>query len=375
MKPFVQTLRSKAVLLATAMLILVSGTAQGESATMSAAQTEKKLLTSVYVFDGSKVKYRDADAADINQMFYSFALIHNGRVSTAHWKNFKKFRAYVQKHPNIFAILSVGGWGADGFSQPAATAESREAFVAEVLQVMEQHGFRGVDIDWEYPGSSAAGIQSSPNDRHNYTLLLQTLRKGLDNLSAADGVQRKLCVALSGSPEMTASIECEAVGQIVDQVNLMTYDLQQPDVASHHTALYASYPGAISASACVQAYLDAGIPAEKLMLGVAFYGHRWTTKNKEPLYQPATEKDTPSYGAIAKLIRKTPDAVRFDEVAQASYFLYKKTFISYDDERSITQKRHFAQEHHLMGLFAWEYGLIADGALVQAMGGSASANP
>ena len=211
MKPVYHPLRRSAILMATVLLTVCGCAAQGAGFAIPTAHAEARLLAGVYVFDGSKAKYRDGDAASIDQMFYSFALIRRGRVSVAHWKNFKKFQAYIQKHPHITPILSVGGWGADGFSQAAATAEGREAFVADVLQVMQQNGFLGVDIDWEYPGSSVAGIHSSPDDRENYTLLLQALRDGLDALTAADGMPRRLCVALSGSPDMAASIDCEAV--------------------------------------------------------------------------------------------------------------------------------------------------------------------
>ena len=338
------------------------------------ARAESGLLTGVYVYDGSKTKYRDADADNIDQMFYAFALIRDGRVSASHWKNIKKFQAYIRKHPQIMPILSVGGWGADGFSQAAATAEGREAFTSDVLALMQKYGFLGVDIDWEYPGSSVAGIQSSPDDRENYTLLLRALRRGLDTQTAADGVPRRLCVALSGSPDSAAGIECAEIGGIVDQVNLMTYDLQQPDAASHQSALFASNPGAISAAACVEAYRKAGVPAEKLMLGVAFYGHRWSTKEEAPLYRPAVKKDTLSYAAVAKLIRKKPNAARFDEVAQAPYYFDGKTFISYDDERSIARKGLYANEQRLMGLFAWEYGLLGDGTLPAAMRESGAGN-
>ena len=375
MKPVCYPLTGKTILMASIMLAVCGCACLGADFAVPMARAEKKLLTSVYVLDGGKAKYRDADAASIDQMFYSFALIRRGLVSVAHWEDFETFQAYIQKYPHITPILSVGGWGADGFSQAVATADSREAFAADVLQVMEQYGFRGVDIDWEYPGSSVAGIHSSPNDKENYTLLLKALRNGLDALTAADGVPRRLCVALSGAPDMAASLDCAEVGKVVDQVNLMTYDLQQPNTASHHTALYTSYPGALSAADCVQAYLKAGIPASKLMLGVAFYGHRWVTKDKTPLYHPAKKKDTLPYSAIAKLIRKTPNAAHFDEIAQAPYFFNGKTFISYDDERSIAQKKLYVEAQQLMGLFAWEYGSVADGALIGAMAGTGTANP
>lgn len=332
------------------------------------ALEEANMLTAVYVYDGSKTTYRDEDAASIDQMFYAFALFRKGHVSGAHWKNIKKFQAYTQKHPEITPILSVGGWGADGFSQAASSAEGRAAFVSDVLALMEAYGFRGVDIDWEYPGSSVAGIQSSPQDRENYTLLLQAMRAGLDERTAQDGVPRRLCIAISGSPELIAYLECAQIGATVDQVNLMTYDMQQNDVTSHHTALYASREGAMCADTSVRACLAAGIPAERLMLGAAFYGHQWKLRGTDdPLYQTATHKNAIDYTKIARLITKTPDAAFYDEAAQAAYFYNGSVLISYDSERSIAQKRIYAAQNGLLGLFAWQYGGDATGALVHAM--------
>jgi chitinase len=352
--------------MATAMLTLMGGLPPVAVRGVT-ARAEGALQTGVYVYDGSKAKYRDDDAMYIDQMFYAFALFRSGRLSVSHWKNFKKYQAYIKKHPNIMPILSIGGWGADGFSQAAATAEGRAAFTEDVLQIMEKYGFLGADIDWEYPGSSVAGIESSPADRENFTLLLAALRAGLDELTAKDGKPRRLCIALSGSPEIIENLQCVEIGEIIDQVNLMTYDQQLPDVASHHSALFASQPSAPSAAASAQAYIDAGIPAAKLMLGVAFYGHRWSTREADPLYRTANYQGTLAYSAIAKLIRKKPDAVRFDETAQASYYVSGKTFISYDDERSIQSKAGYASDIGLMGVFAWEYGALADGSLVAAM--------
>ena len=360
--------RYRAVLLAAVLLALFgyAGPAAGQGISGARASSDG-MLTAVYVYDGNKAVFRDDDAAKIDQMLYSFALFRRGRVSVSHWENFKSFQAYIQKHPSIMPILSVGGWGADGFSQAASTAEGRAAFVNDVLTLMEENGFRGVDIDWEYPGSSAAVIKSSPKDKQNFTLLLQDLRSGLDALTAVDFLPRRLCIAISGEPYLIQNLEVGEIGAIVDQVNLMTYNLNQADIASHHSALYASHPSALSADACVRAYVNAGIPAGKIMLGAAFYGYRWTTKYADPLYQPAKKMLRLTYSDIAGMIRKTPDAVKYDNAAQAPYFSDGKVFISYDDGRSIAQKGAYAKEQGLMGLFVWEYGEDTTGELVEAM--------
>jgi chitinase len=300
-------------------------------------------------------------------MFYSFAVFRGGHLSVSHWKNYAVFQAYIEKYPHITPILSIGGWGADGFSQAAATVQGRAAFVEDALKLMREYGFLGVDIDWEYPGSSAAGIQSSPRDRENYTLLLKALRDGLDALTAEDGIPRLLCIALSGSAELIKNLQCPQIGEVVDQVNLMTYDMQNPNLASHHSALYASHPKALSAAAAVEAFILAGIPAGKLMLGAAFYGYRWNTRETEPLYKKATKKDTITYTEIQKLLDKNPAAVFYDDTAQAPYYFDGRVFISYDDTRSITQKWLYAQAQGLLGLFAWQYGADSTGTLVHAM--------
>jgi len=333
----------------------------------NAAIAEEKKLSAVYVYDSADVAYRDADAADIDQMFFSFALIKKGHVSGDHWEGIKEYQEYIAKHPTIQPILSIGGWGADGFSHAAATPKRRAAFVADTLELLQIYGFLGVDIDWEYPGSSEAGIASSPNDRDNYTLLLQAVRDGLDNLTAQDGKPRRLCIAVSGSPERIPNIDCLHVGEIVDQVNLMTYDMQDNNRATHHTPLYAFGEEALSADACVRAYADAGIPKEKIMLGIAFYGHRWTTGYDDPLGQPAKKVDTVPYTNIAKLVVDNPSAVHYDDSAQAPWFYDGFTFISYDDSRSIAQKSRYVMDNGLLGLFSWEYGADETGTLVRAM--------
>ena len=62
--------------------------------------------------------------------------------------------------PDLKVIAAIGGWGADGFSDAALTPTSRYNFARQAQQLMNQYNLDGIDIDWEYPGSSAAGIKS-----------------------------------------------------------------------------------------------------------------------------------------------------------------------------------------------------------------------
>jgi len=321
------------------------------------------------VFDRPELSCKERDASHLNQLNFSFALIKDGKATGDHWQNIDEYKAFIQKHPHIQPVVSVGGWGADGFSQAASTAEGRKTLVNSILDLMQKHGFTGVDIDWEYPGSSAAGIASSKNDRENFTLLMQELRSGLDALTAQDGKPRLLATALGASADLIKDIDCAAIGRIVDQINLMTYDIQTPFVTSHHTPLYSSDGYPHSADNAVKVFTAAGIPKEKIMIGAAFYGRVFTMKqpSSSPLFQPAA---TDGYRSRNYTVLQTilPNAVLyFDDTAKAPYAVDGNTFITYDNPVSIGHKGAYVTQNGLMGMMCWEYGGDESGELLRAM--------
>lgn len=324
-------------------------------------------VTAAYVFDRETLLLRDADAPNLTQLNYAFALIQDGCVTGSHWTRIDHFKDYAARHTHILPVLSIGGWRADGFSQAAASPEERERFVSSTLALMQQHGFLGVDIDWEYPTSRAAGIAASLEDRKNFTLLLAALRRGLDALSALDGKPRLLAAALGAAASLTEAIDCKAVGRLLDQVNLMTYDMQTARTMSHMTALYGynAYPD--SADHAVRAYTKAGIPKEKIMLGCACYARLFTSASGCAVpFGPAADD-----GATAlrydELMAQNAWVHAFDAHACAAYASDGARFATYDSPRSIACKGDYVTKRGLMGLMCWEYGGNADGALLSAM--------
>jgi len=77
--------------------------------------------------------------------------------------------------------ISIGGFS---FSDPGPTfttwsdmvsnLTSRCAFIASLVDFMDEYGFQGVDLDWEYPGVAARG--GSPQDTANLVSLVQQMR-------------------------------------------------------------------------------------------------------------------------------------------------------------------------------------------------------
>ena len=181
---------------------------------------------------------------------------------------FRQMVALKEKNPALKVLLSVGGWGSGGFSEMACTAERRDAFARSCRKMLDDYGADGVDIDWEYPGSSAAGIASSPQDKANYTELMKAIRLAI-------GSGKLLTLASSCD---AGFIDFKAILPYVDFVNIMAYDMAS--APQHNAPLYREKNGKKSPVAgwytcdeAVNAHLKAGIPADKLVLGMPFYGH------------------------------------------------------------------------------------------------------
>jgi len=331
-------------------------------------------VSAAYVYDRAGLVLRDEDAPYLNQLNYAFALIDQGRVVGDHWQGIKAFETYVKRHPHILPVMAIGGWGADGFSQAAATAEGRQRFVESALILMEKHGFLGLDLDWEYPGSSAAGIASDPADGENLILLLETLRQGLEEMSKQDGQKRYLTIALGALPEHTQGIDLNRLGSLVDQVNLMTYDLKGFDkTTGHHAALYPSKGTSeqLSGHGAVQYYVEQGIPVEKIMLGAAFYGRCWrqVQGGGDGFGQRAVTSGNKTYtfDEIRQMVEQQTFESYWDEEARAPYLFDGSSFISYEDEASCREKGLYAQQNDLMGTVAWQYGQDTSGSLIKAL--------
>ncbi len=126
----------------------------------------------------------------------------------------RQLAALKQDH-EIYVVLSIGGWTAGGFSEMASTERRRKLFTKDCKRIVKEFGLDGIDIDWEYPSSSEAGIISSPADIDNFTLLMRELRKAL-------GKEYLLSCATIADGRF---VDFKAIEPYVDLVNIMMYDV------------------------------------------------------------------------------------------------------------------------------------------------------
>lgn len=243
----------------------------------------------------------------------------------------KKIVALKDKNPDLKVLLSIGGWGAGNFSEMAADENHRKNFCKNCLAAVEQYNLDGIDLDWEYPTSSSGGISSSPNDTKNFNLLLKDLREVL-------GEDLLLTMASSSSAKY---VDFKTAIQYMDFVNIMTYDMGDPP--KHNAALYPSSMSSRSCDESVEFHRQKGVPYNKIVLGMPFYGH-------------GNESDVPESVDFRDL-KKYQDKFteKWDDIAKVPYLVNGegKMVLTFDNEKSIGLKADYIKKKKLRGAMYW----------------------
>ena len=322
---------------------------------------ERQLIAYCMAKNLRKMTPEDAKMLDV--IHVSFGLIKNGKIYIPYKAVSREIERIREMNPNMRFVLSVGGWAADGFSQAASGEAGRELLVRSGIELLKELKLDGIDIDWEYPCNDAAGIAASPEDKPNFTLLLQKFRQELDTVSA----DKTLSIAAGGEAFFLDGVEMEKAAQYLDYVQLMTYDLRGAtrNITGHHSNLF-SYDDISDASTdkAVQVFMEAGVPKEKLVIGAAFYGRQWRgvkdTSESHGLGQPAQTTGSTFYGfdQIEAMLQDFGQGYRKyrDEQARAAWLYNGDSFISYEDKLALEEKARYAAENSLYGIMYWEYG-------------------
>lgn len=174
-----------------------------------------------------------------------------------------------RNNPNVTMMMSIGGYSlSSNFRNIALTAPQRTHFVDSCVTFMQNKGFNGIDVDWEYPLAS---------DRDNFTALLQEFRTKLNTLGQSTGKTYPLTIA-GGPANHMDGYNIPAIASLLDFINVMTYDYGGgfDNITSHNSPLCAAandpHGSQWNGAGAVPAYISAGMPAGKLNLGMAYYG-------------------------------------------------------------------------------------------------------
>ena len=268
-------------------------------------------------------------------------------------------------NPNLKIILSLVNADFDAWVVCSGSDDMRKKTAESCRKAIREWGYDGVDFDWEYPCVPSNGMASSPADKHNFTRLLQAVRREIGS--------HLLTIAAGADVYFCENIEVKPVVEALDFINVMTYDLKCGfhALSGHHTNLFAA-TGDYFRNSCDQAmrmFEVYGAPREKLTMGAGFYSRMWKdVKDVNHGFLQLTQRGGgygPSFAELAAGYIDKNGFVRYwDDEAKAPWLFDGSTFISYDDEESLRYKARYVVDHGYAGLFYWEHGCDPSGTLL-----------
>ena len=357
---------------------------------MAAPPTVSQPLIVGYVFArNDPLQPGQIDPRKLTRINYAFANIENGRMvlgAVVDAQNLAVLTSLKRENPSLTVLVSVGGWlGSGRFSDMSLTAESRRIFVESAAEFVKRYDLDGLDVDWEYPGMPGAGNPHRAEDKQNFTVLMKELRERLDQETKATGRRLYLTFAAGAFDEYIDHTEMDKVQRYVDTVNLMTYDSYEAGsdaITGNHAPLFAdpADPKKASADFVVQSFEKAGVPSEKILLGVPFYGRMWgeVPDQNHGLFQKGRkvpDADAP-YKLIATTMLNQGFARYWDPAASVPYLYNSQThvFVSYEDSESLAAKCSYVLNRKLGGVMFWEYFGDDSGKLLDTINRSLRAN-
>lgn len=356
----------------------------------------------------------DIPADQITHIIYAFANIANGQIAlgdpeidveqyypgdSRHPDSlrgcFHQFQLLKAEHQHIKTLISVGGetWSAH-FSDVALTRESRRTFAASCVNFVDRYGFDGVDIDWEFPVEGGnQNVRHREEDRENYTLLIAELRSHLNALGNRNNRPYLLTASTSATLFYVENLELDRLHRYLNWFNVMTYNFHGPwqgdaDILTNfnsplHMArndpLDEPFHSSFNIEAAVNNYLDQGVPRQKIVVGLPFYGrgYGWVENQNNGLfvrYRGEAPCGTHVNGLFYYwdlkenyINRNTFVAYRHGE-ARVPWLHSQNAsiMISYDDSASIAEKGQFVVEHNLGGVMFWEFSTDYEGELLNS---------
>lgn len=344
-----------------------------------------------YYVPGKDIKEEQLPLNKLTHIIFSFSKVVDGEM---HFSNqtsderLKHLLAQKSKYPALNVMVACGGWGADGFSDAALTAESRQKFVKSAIAFIEKYQLDGMDIDWEYPGISGAGTKARPDeDKENFTALMKLLRSELNKLPRP----QTLTFAAAGWKRYYDYVDLNEVMKYADYINVMTYDQAGggSPFTGHHTALgnvsvndivdtplgkamkkrNKNLPGDVfpwepqSAEKIIEFCENKGVKPSQIVIGAAFYGRGWkgVPPENNGLYQAnkgPISGGTNYHSILTNFTRENGFTKHWDSLAKAPY-LYNSAdsiFVTYDDTKSVQLKTKFAKNKKLGGIMFWQLG-------------------
>ncbi|EDV54306.2 uncharacterized protein Dere_GG21384 [Drosophila erecta] len=330
----------------------------------------------------SQGKYvpEDIDANLCTHIIYSFAVLDSNSLTIEtddSWTDIdNRFYERVVKYKKrgIRVMLAIGGWNdsmGNKYSRLVLDSQSRKRFVASVISFVEQYGFEGLDLAWEFPVCWQVDCdKGNPTEKEGFVALVKELSQAFK--------AKGLILSAAVSPSkmvIDAGYKVSELSPHFDWLAVMTYDFHGHWVmrTGHASPLFHKVGDAdlyLNGNFSIHYWLARGIPREKLVMGMPMYGQTFTLA--DPNRRSLNDK-TVGPGKAGTLTRANGflayyeicekvgngdwEVVRDEEGIFGTYAYSGNQWISYDDVRTIRRKAQFIKSLQLGGGMIWALDL------------------
>ncbi|MDG4858138.1 glycoside hydrolase family 18 protein [Streptomyces sp. T-3] len=310
--------------------------------------------------------------------------------------NFNQLKELKAKHPGLKVMISLGGWSwSTHFSDSVRTPAGRKALVESCVDLYLKGNlpvdgarggagaaagvFDGIDLDWEWPGSEGdTDTVFRPEDKQNFTALVEEFRHQLDALGKKSRKHYELSAFVpAAQSKIDAGFEVRKIMKDLDFVTLQGYDfhVSGEKTTAQQSALFAKDD--FSVHGTVQAWLNRGAPARKLVVGMPFYGQGWTgvSGGGDGMGQPATApapakwaNGYADYKELKALAASSTYKIHRNVREGHSWLFDGTTLWTYDDPATLAVKSAYVKTRGLGGAMFWSLdGDTPDGELVRTV--------
>ncbi|KAE8147487.1 endochitinase 1 [Aspergillus avenaceus] len=334
---------------------------------------------------------QDIPAKSLTHILYSFANItETGEVyftePDLHYQKRYPGDSISDDKNNVYGcikhlkvLLSIGGYTySQGWDKILKEEKHRKTFATSAVDLMQNIGYDGIDIDWEFPTTNSSVA--------DMVKLLKGVREELDKYHRenAGGERFLLTIACSAGPLNYKPLNIPEIDKYLDYWNIMAYDYvgTWSKIVGHGSNLYPSKSDPlttpVSSEEAVKYYIDQGVAPKKIIFGMPIYGRAFNTTGLGGNFTSVgigSHEDGVWDYKVLPLSGTAKVTELLDIGAAYSYDPTHKMFITYDTVNVTKVKAEYIKKRGLGGGMWWETSgdrrregsLIT--TLVQSLGG------
>lgn len=266
----------------------------------------------------------------------------------------KNLENFINKLKNnkLKVYLTLKNFNQDNIVALTTSAKARENFISSAIFLMNSKSLDGLNIDFEYIGTPAKQV------RDGFSTLIIDLYKAMKQQYPGSILTIDTFVDAASASRLH---DVPVLAQNSDGLVIMGYDFHTPN--SSIPGPVAPMEGAgLSIKGLMASYLDKA-PAEKLILGVPYYGYDWPVKQTGSSFEVigvSQQVNVLPYGEIAEATRNT--RILWDENAQAPWYSYQDSetkqsrVVYFENVRSLGAKYDFVKQNKMQGIAIWALG-------------------